>query len=223
MVFDYSTVDWGNHLIYPTLTTVILIFLYHRYIASKPEPKSPEFRLVYGLCKQIRLKYDSMQSTVLIPVFLALFMFSVLFLLVLITRQNYFVGFGYPTALALFTSSILAPINEEIVFRGLIFWIQGVTLATVIWNFSDRIKKKSKFVAYAPLPQNGVYLMLLIQAALFSFLHFDGNMVIFLFKMLSGLISGGLFYFNNKNLLPAMVFHSLSNTMIILMAGQPIV
>jgi len=130
-------------------------------------------------------------------------------------------GFGYPTILALFLSSVLAPINEEITFRGLIFWVQGITLATVLWNFSDRVKKKDKFEGYTPLPSKGVYLMIGVQAVLFSFLHFDANPVIFTFKVMVGLIAGFLFYLNDKNLLPAMIFHCVSNGMVILMAGQP--
>jgi len=222
MTFDYSLVDWGNQVIYPTLTSLVLIFLYFKFIATKPEPKSPHFRLVYDLCKKIRLRYDSAQSTVLVPLFLALIEFSILILLAILTRQNYVKGFGYPTVLALFTSGVLAPINEEIAFRGLIFWVLGITLATLIWNIGSLIKKKDRFLEYQALPKNGIYVMLVIQAAMFSFLHFDANAVLFMFKMLSGLICGGLFYFNNKNLAPAIVFHGISNAMVILVAGQPL-
>lgn len=222
MAFDYSSVDWWNLAIFPTLTTLALLFLYRMFISNRESPKNPEYKLVYGLCRQIRLEYDSLKSTVLVPVGLGLCMFAVIVALSVLFHHNFAVGFGFPTFLGLFISGILAPINEEIVFRGLIFWVEGMVLATVLWNFRARLKPGGKFKEYAPLPEFGVYLVLLAQAAIFSFLHFDGNLPIFAFKMLSGLVSGCLFYFNNKNLLPAMVFHAVSNAMVIIVAGQPL-
>ena len=209
-------------MLFPCLTSFVLILLYWKFIATRKEPKSPDWRLIYDLCKQIRLRYDSFRSTILMPVVMALFAFMVLTLLALIFHQNYIVGFGFPTILALFISGVLAPINEEIAFRGLIFWVQGITLATILWNFTDRLKKRNNYEGYPPVSANGVYVMLVVQALIFSFIHFDASWVIFLFKVMMGLIAGCLFYFNNKNLLPAMIFHGVSNAMVILVAGQPL-
>ena len=222
MAFDYFSVDWWNLAVFPTLTTLTLLILYRVFISNRESPKNPEYKLVYGLCRQIRLEYDSLKSTVLVPAGLGLFMFALIVALSVLSHYNFAVGFGFPTFLGLFISGVLAPINEEIAFRGLIFWIEGMLLATVLWNFRERLKPGGKFREYLPLPEYGVYLLLLAQAAIFSFLHFDGNLILFAFKMLSGLIAGCLFYFNNKNLLPAVVFHAVSNAMVIIVAGQPL-
>lgn len=223
MVFYYSTVDWWNNVIFPSITSLVLIALYWLLIATKSEPKNSALKLIYVSWKQIRLQYDSFYSTILIPAIVAIILFAIFISTYALVIQKEIIYVGYPKLLGSIVNSLLVPFNEEIFFRGLIFWALGITLATLLWKILDWLKKKSDFKEHPFLPVHFVYVVIVIQGLIFSYFHFDQNFVVFLLKILMGIVYGCLFYFNNKNLLPAMVSHGVYNVMIIAITNQPLI
>lgn len=88
---------------------------------------------------------------------------------------------------------ILAPLAEEIVFRGAI-------LRTLL----DMMSKKNHWVA------------IMISAAIFGVVH--GNMAQFVNALLMGLILGWMYY-RTKSLVPGILLHWVNNTMAFILAN----
>lgn len=88
---------------------------------------------------------------------------------------------------------ILAPLAEEIVFRGAI-------LRTLL----DMMSKKNHWVA------------IMISAAIFGVVH--GNMAQFVNALLMGLILG-LMYYRTKSLVPGILLHWVNNTVAFILAN----
>ncbi len=204
-MFDYASFDWLNRVIYPSLAAIILFLLYHGLMKRGRFFSDKQKIALFNLIKEIKIKYDSALKCIYLPVFLA---FILLFLLTVLglplgSRSE-------PLCLAISTSAILAPINEEIVYRGFIF---GVLIIPLLQLFNLTAKGKLKEWKFGRLSLALVLVGIVLQGILFGLVHGKGNMFAII---ISGIAGGALFYFNGKNLLPSIIFHAAWNTMIIL-------
>jgi len=220
MSFDYFSFDWLNFVILPCATTLVLLYFYRRITKTERITNDAKLNTILqqliGLVKEIRLEFDSPAATVYKPIILAAVLLVILKFFGLLGGS-----YGFPLWLAIPISSILAPINEEIIIRGFFFGVFVLTLMHCV-NLLVRGKIRQKEFVFEKLPTYLVITGILLQAALFGWLHeknlfsLEGhNWADVLSRSLSGAASGWLFYYSRKNLLPAMVFHSAWNTIVI--------
>jgi len=218
MAFDYSTFDWLNRVVYPCLTSVFLLYLYFRLMKKGRIFQNEKLNFAYqplvGLAKEIRFKFDSKLSSVYLP--LALAFVSLLVFKMLGLGAG---GYNEPLWLAVFTSAVLAPINEEIMWRGLLF---GVFILAFLHVLNLAMQGKIREWKFEKLPLYLVVLGIVFQGLLFGWMHENdllslenhkwGDIAV---RSFSGMVSGALFYFNRKNLFPCMTFHASWNLLII--------
>lgn len=219
MAFSYATFDWLNRIVYPCLTTAVILYLYFKLMKRGRIFDNEKLNFAYQplveLIKEVRFKFDSPMSSVYLPLILAfvcLFGFKVLGFSV--------GGYNEPVWLAVFTSSILAPINEELIWRGLLFGVFALAFLHVVNLVIERRIKEWKF---DKLPFYLVVIGIVAQGLLFGWMHENnllslenhkwGDIIV---RSFSGMISGALFYFNRKNLFPCITFHAFWNLLIIL-------
>lgn len=219
MAFSYATFDWLNRIVYPCLTSAVLLYLY--YLLMKKgrifdnEKRNFAYQPLVELIKEIKFKFDSNLKSIYLPFALAFVSLLLIKLLGFGTG-----GYGEPLWLAVFTSSILAPINEELIWRGLFF---GVFILAFLHVFNLALHRKLKEWKFEKLPIYLVVIGILFQGLLFGWLHepnllsLDGhNWGDIIVRSFSGIIAGSLFYYNGKNLFPCIIFHAFWNTLIIL-------
>jgi len=219
MAFDYSSFDWLNRVIYPCLTTAFILYLYFRLMKKGRIFQNEKLNFAYQpfveLAKEIRFKFDSNLSCVYLP--LALAFASLLAFKVLGLGAG---GYNEPLWLATFTSVVLAPINEELIWRGLLF---GVFILALLHVLNLAMQGKIREWKFEKLPLGLVLLGIAFQGLLFGWMHENdllslenhkwGDIAV---RSFSGMVSGALFYFNRKNLVPCMTFHASWNLLIIL-------
>jgi len=219
MAFDYSSFDWLNRVIYPCLTTAFILYLYFRLMKKGRIFQNEKLNFAYQpfveLAKEIRFKFDSNLSCVYLP--LALAFASLLAFKVLGLGAG---GYNEPLWLATFTSVVLAPINEELIWRGLLF---GVFILALLHVLNLAMQGKIREWKFEKLPLGLVLLGIAFQGLLFGWMHENdllslenhhwGDIIV---RSYSGTISAALFYFNRKNLAPAMAFHAFWNLLIIM-------
>jgi len=237
MVFSYSTFDWFNRLIIPILTASVSIFLY-RFIVSGKSPKwlgwvfeqlkKILWPLILGwsqflpLVKAIRLQYDSREKCIIVPVFIAIFLFVLFNAASFYFTHKQIASYGEPLWLALLSSVVIGPISEEILVRGILFGIvivAAINLLVFSWSLMClAISGKNKKVPLirSDLPFGLIVVGLLIQGAYFGAAHDNDNILSLMTRAISGVAYGALFYFNKKNLMPATVCHATYNLLIIL-------
>lgn len=105
-------------------------------------------------------------------------------------------------------SSFIAPIGEEILFRGLVFGVMFLVLIPLLIKILKVSKKE--------LDKNRFYLVaaLVLQSLLFTVMHENPHLVNFLIRFLGGLVYGFLYILNKYNLLPSMITHLAHNLFI---------
>ena len=237
MAFDYSTFDWFNRIIIPILTTIVSICLYQFIISGKSpkwlgwvfnQLKRIFWPLILGwsqflpLVKSIRLQYDSREKCIIVPVFIALFLFVLFNGASFYFTHKQIASYGEPLWLALLSSVVIGPISEEILVRGILFGVvimAALNLLVFSWSLMcSAISGKNKKVPLVrnDLPFGLIVIGLLIQGAYFGAAHDNDNLLSLMTRTISGVAYGALFYFNKKNLVPAIVCHATSNLLIIL-------
>jgi len=113
-----------------------------------------------------------------------------------------------PGIINLLNAVIITPIYEEIMFRGLIL---GVCFLIFFWLAFKVLKWKETKISKLNINITA----LLIVSIIFSIAHKG----VLDFRYISGVIFGVVYLIDNKNLLPAIIGHSLNNLIVVIAHG----
>ncbi len=104
----------------------------------------------------------------------------------------------YPLHILILYIGLLAPISEEIIFRGLLI---GVPLSAL------GIKREQWDIWVSAILLNSLF---------FAILHNNPTFLSFILRCFLGLICGAIYYLKDKNILPSFVFHITYNWILIM-------
>ena len=187
----------------PVQLAIIGLYLWRDAIVARvPEPARARFSL---LAADVKFCVGTWWKTILLPVLLILFTYIVW----IQCCRTFFGGVPAlaiegPLLLHVIASCILAPLSEQI--------LQGIFLSAV-------------FLAFVRIYQNRLVLSFMLLAALmiislvFASVHINPTPVNWLVRFSQFMIYGGLYYLNDRNLLPAVVAHATWNAVVGGMAG----
>lgn len=196
--FIVISIGWTNTFV------VILIGSVYWFVTRNRQQFKSLFDVFDKYCYSVQVSYNGLLSTFLKPIIIVLTI-EWLFLLIGFKANVTLTDFVYPI--------IVAPIWEEIIFRGVIF---GAFIKNYerIFNFFESFLKNSPWV-YSMWIVCG----LLMQALFFMFIHsvFGNNPPIDISLFIWGLVYGVIFYFSKPNLTPSIVAHSTHNIFLLLL------
>lgn len=102
-------------------------------------------------------------------------------------------------------SSLISPIGEEFLFRGLFFGILFLWAIPLLVSNTDKKLNKNKLYLASTL---------VLQSLFFAFVHDNPNLLSFAIRFVGGVIYGLLYILNNYNLLPSILIHMAHNLLI---------
>ena len=181
----------NNFLTYFICPFIISLIFYLVYLFRK------KFPLNFGENFDIRL--NNPYFTIILPL-----------ILVILLQISFMVAFHTPlvdtierNTLMITRAVVFTPIAEEFFIRGvllgcLFIWVPKVVRPNLDRNF---------FIIIALIG-------LILTSFLFALWHENPNIGSFLLRLTAGLVYGGLYLLNKRNLLPAMIGHSFNNLLI---------
>ena len=125
-------------------------------------------------------------------------------LCIILITKTFFDPYQEPFWFLIVGRSILNPISEEILFRGLLF---GVFFLTFIPSLIKTLFNLKLGFIY-------VFVILILQSLYFAWIHNDTSFITMLIRSSGGFLYGSLYIIYNKNLFPPTLAHFFHNLLI---------
>ena len=154
---------------------------------------------IFDCCK---IRYNALFTSILLPIILV----------ILVSIYDLYFGTNVarsPINLFQFLqTTITAPIWEELFYRGIIL---GLTTSFFFYIAVKKLRRKDNKLTYFV-----TYTLGLVLISIFFSINHSGKIDI---RFLDGIIYGFVYLVDNKNILPAIIGHSLNNVVVFLMYG----
>ena len=187
----------GNIIALGIIIFAFKIFYSKKRRLDKKSKKIIPRNLSIIILEWCNIRYNNLFTSILLPISLSVgYWYFVKCILKLSESKSY-------TIYEKVNSIILAPAIEEIFFRGIILAIIVLILFYLFFNKLMWKKSWAKINAYT--------IGLLLISIIFSLFH-EGKLDL---RYIFGVILGFVYLFDKKNLLPAIIAHTLSNILII--------
>jgi hypothetical protein len=182
----------------PIIIPIIIIglYLFCKFVIYR----FPKIPLLTPIIKDIKFGIEDWHKTIIIPILLVLFVYFGISIIFTIWGDTIGAPPYESIPIYFLTRGVLAPISEEIIqclFLSFIFITSGI----VYYNKTILIGA------------NG--LGLLVSAFFFTIGQLDTGWINWVIHFISFIIYGALYYFNNRNMLPAIIAHSCSNLILL--------
>jgi len=196
-----STIDVSIRLLF--VIVVVLFYKNWSRIAAALKKQNPKSKKLIGVTEKIlslfRIRINNAFTSIILPILL------VGGFLAYILSFNVNFAPPEPGVISLLNVIIVSPIYEEIMFRGLIL---GGFLLFFSWLAFKVIKWKENKITKFSVSTTSLFIV----SVLFSIAH-KGVLDL---RYISGVIFGAVYLIDKKNLLPAIIGHSLNNLIVVL-------
>jgi len=184
--------------------SIILLFIFVILYKKKKLQVPVKYKIIRKIIaiffEWCRIEYKGVFTSVLLPLSLVVGYWYLLFCGVVVTITESY------TIYEKINSIIVAPIVEEVLFRGILFAI------IILCIYSIFFKKLNWRIGYFSRAAIG----LLVTSLAFSFAH--GTLDA---RFISGLIFGFVYLLDKRNLLPAVIAHAVDNIFMIYLTTCP--